>query len=237
MSERPAPFVLWGRAALVGLLTTGLGIIGHVSADGLLPGPGVLVGLAVASVLLGVPVLAREASRLRLVCLTVGGQTVTHLVLAVTAGHRGDVPAPSTTPATPLPSAPTLPTVDGRRVGSLQDAFQSGDGGASAHATGLAVPGHLVQDLSTHAPMMAAHLVVAALVGLWLAHGERVFWTLVRTTAGGLLSLVTPYVAPRPSAAARLGVPPGSPEFLPCPRDGAARPVSRRGPPAYALAA
>ena len=33
--------------------------------------------------------------------------------------------------------------------------------------------GHLVSDLSAHAPMMVVHLVAAALVGLWLAHGER----------------------------------------------------------------
>jgi hypothetical protein len=236
MSERPAPVVLWGRAALVGLLTTGLGIAGHVSADGLLPGPAVLVGLALAMVLLGLPVLAREASRLRLVCLTVGGQTVTHLVLAVSAGHRGDVAGPAAARPTPTHSAPTLPTENGRRVGSLQDAFQP-TGGASSHSGGLAVPGHLVQDLSDHAPMMAAHLVVAALVGLWLAHGERVFWTLVRTTAGGLLSLVTPYVAPRPSSAVRLGVPPDSPERLPRLRDGVGRTVSRRGPPVVLLAA
>ena len=198
MSDRPAPLVLWGRAAVVGLLTTALGIVGHVSADGLLPGPAVLLALAGGSVLLGVPVLAREASRLRLVCLTVGGQTVTHLVLAVTAGHRGDAVGPGHV-APSVRTDPTLPVVDGRRVGSLQDAYLPSGGDASARDGGLAVPGHLVQDLTQHAPMMAAHLVVAALVGLWLAHGERLFWTLVRTTAGHLLALVTPYVAPRPA--------------------------------------
>jgi hypothetical protein len=238
MNERPAAVVLWGRAALVGLLTTGLGVPGHVSADGLLPGPGVLVGLAIASVLIAVPVLAREAGRLRLVGLTVGGQTLTHLVLAVSAGHRGDVRAASTSSAGAAPggTAPSLPTSDGRRVGSLQDAFQP-SGGARSHSTGLAVPGHLVSDLSDHAPMMAAHLAVAVLVGLWLAHGERAFWTLVRTTAGGLRSLVTPYVAPRPSPTARVGVPPAAPECLPHQRGGDGRAVSRRGPPVVLAAA
>jgi hypothetical protein len=239
VSERPGAVALWGRAAVVGLLSTALGILGHVSADGLLPGPAVLVGLAGASVLLGVPVLAREASRLRLVGLTVGGQTFTHVVLAVSAGHRGDAPAGPTSSgggAAPAPAAPSLPTVDGRRVGSLQDAFQPSGGGSSSHSGGLALPAHLVSDLSDHAPMMVAHLVVAALVGLWLAHGERVFWTLVRTTAGGLLTPVTPYVAPQPSTAARIGVPPDAPAFLPELSDGAARAVSRRGPPVLAVA-
>jgi len=235
MSDRPAPLVLWGRAALVGLLTTGLGIVGHVSADGLLPGPVVLLALAGAIVLLGVPVLAQEASRLRLVCLTVGGQTVTHVVLAVTAGHRGDVAGPAHV-APPVRSDPTLPVVDGRRVGSLQDAYLSSGGASSAH-DGLAVPGHLIQDLTQHAPMMAAHLVVAAVVGLWLAHGERLFWTLVRTTAGHLLSLVTPYVAPRPSPAVRLGAAQDSVWTRPLPREGWERAVSRRGPPLVLSAA
>jgi len=236
MSDRPGALVLWGRAAVAGLLTTTLGIAGHVSADGLLPGPGVLLGLAGASVLLGVPVLSREASRLRLVGLTVGGQTVTHLVLAVTAGHRGDVVAAARGTST-VRTAPTLPVVDGRRVGSLQDAYLPSGAASSPHGGGLALPGHLVQDLTQHAPMMAVHLVVAALVGLWLAHGERLFWTLARTTAGHLLALVTPYVAPRPALTVRLGVARDSVRTRPLPREGWERAVSRRGPPLVLAAA
>ncbi len=236
MTDRPAAVVLWGRAAAVGLLTTTLGIVGHTSADGLLPGPAVLVALAGASVLLGVPVLAREASRLRLVCLTVGGQTVTHLVLSVTAGHHGDVVGPAHA-ATSVRADPTLPVEGGRRVGSLQDAYLPSGGTTPAHHAGLALPGHLVQDLTQHAPMMAVHLVVAALVGLWLAHGERLFWTLARTTAGHLLALAAPYVAPLPPPTARLGVSPDSLTTRPLPRQGWERAVSRRGPPLVLTAA
>ena len=49
-----------------------------------------------------------------------------------------------------------LPVVDGRRVGSFQDAFL---GTSSQPATTPTVPiHHLVADLSAHAPMMVAHL-------------------------------------------------------------------------------
>jgi hypothetical protein len=233
VSDRPGALVLWGRAALVGLLTTGLGVVGHVSADGLLPGTPMLLVLVAGSVVLGVPMLAREASRLRLVSMTVAGQTFTHLVLAVTAGHRGEVRSPA--PAHVSPTGPSLPTVDGRRIGSLQDAYRLSDGATSPESGGLQLPMHLVDDLTGHAPMMAAHLVVAALVGLWLAQGERLFWTLVRTTAGHLLALVTPYVVPHVSAAARVGLPADADHLVLRPLDARARSVSRRGPPAPAI--
>jgi len=38
---------------------------------------------------------------------------------------------------------------------------------------------HLLTDLSEHPLMALAHLAAAAAVGLWLAAGERAFWTLV----------------------------------------------------------
>lgn len=52
--------------------------------------------------------------------------------------------------------------------------------GFLAHAAG-----HLAEDLTpAEAPMALAHLVAAALVGLWLARGERVLWSLLRLLAG-----------------------------------------------------
>ena len=59
--------------------------------------------------------------------------------------------------------------VDGRRVGSLQDAYLGTPDGPVTPV----LPGHLIGDLQAHAPMMVVHLAAAALVGLWLAHGER----------------------------------------------------------------
>lgn len=225
MATRIDAGVLWARASVLGVVTLFLGVAGHVTADGLLPGPVFLAALLAGSVLLSAPMLARQVSTLRMVALLVGGQTVIHFVLSVAAGHTGDRTATvATPPGTPLGA---LPTVDGRRVGSLQDAYEgmSGQGGL---APTLPV-GHLVSDLAAHAPMMAAHLAAAALVGLWLGYGERCLFTLLALTGRRILAAawaLVPVVV--------------SPRFAPAGADGAlagprsvwlVRPDSRRGPP------
>lgn len=176
--------LLWTRACCVGLVAFAFGVLGHVFADGLLPGPLMLTALLCFSVVISAPLLSRPASSLRIVSMLVGGQTGIHVVLTVTAGHRGD--APVTAPPTPAPLS--LPMVDGRRVGSLQDAYHGLSDQSSSFAPSLPV-GHLVSDLTAHAPMMAAHLIAAAAVGLWLAHGERCLWTLLALTGRRILGI------------------------------------------------
>jgi hypothetical protein len=223
--------LLWGRALVVGLLAFALGVLGHVSADGLLPGTALLGAMALASVLFSVPVLARPASTLRMVGLVVGGQAATHLFLTVTAGHAGD-PVGRTTP-TLGGYVPTLPQVDGRRVGSLFDAYRAAVEPARSNAPVLPV-GHLVNDLSAHAPMMAAHLVASALVGLWLAYGERCLFTFLALSARRLLPTV-PRAALATSHSPRLlavvdRVPAAARSLW------FVRPHSRRGPPSTVAA-
>lgn len=177
VKDRVDAAVLWFRALTVASVFFFLGVAGHVTADGRLPGLAVLATFFTMSVLLSVPLLSRPASAARLVAMVVGGQTVLHVALSVTAGHRGDVTAPAPSAFSPTSATGALPVVDGRRVGSLQDAFDP-MAGTDALAAGLPV-GHLVEDLRSHATMMTAHLAVAVVVGLWLAVGERALWTLL----------------------------------------------------------
>lgn len=175
------PVVLWARAVVVTLLAVFLGAAGHVTAEGLLPGPGVLVLLVVVGAVVSAALLARPASSLRVVVMLVLGQAGVHAVLTATGGHVGDAP----TARGPLAHATgaALPVVDGRRVGSLQEAYEG-----AGHAVAPALPvGHLVSDLTAHAPMMVVHLVAAVLVGLWLAVGERSLWTLVALASTAFL--------------------------------------------------
>ncbi|MEP9364931.1 hypothetical protein ABLE68_18355 [Nocardioides sp. CN2-186] len=229
MEARMDPCVLWARAFGVGAISFFLGVAGHVTADGLLPGPLFLTALLGLSVLLSVPVLNRPAGPLRLVAMLVGGQTVIHLVLSVTSGHRGD---PGVTTAVARPTGVgSLPVVDGHRVGSLQDAYQ-GMAGQQPLSPTLPV-GHLINDMSAHAPMMVAHLVAAALVGLWLARGERYLWTILALTGRRVLlaawALVPARVAPTTLASY------AAVRDLPGPRSlWLVRPASRRGPPLLA---
>jgi hypothetical protein len=220
--------VLWSRALVVGSLAFLLGVVGHVTADGLLPGPVLLAVLLAMSVLMSAPMLVRPASSLRLVAMLVGGQTLLHLVLTLSAGHVGDRVA--TTAAAARSSAlGDLPVHDGRRLGSLQDAYTGAADQHGALAPALPV-GHLVDDLSAHAPMMAAHLAVAALVGLWLGYGERCLWTLLALTGRRILAAawaLSPVVATPRLTAVDAGRAPSGPRSV-----WLVRPDSRRGPPA-----
>lgn len=222
------PCLLWARAGIVGLTAFVLGTVGHVTADGLLPGPVMLIVLAAASVLLSAPVLARPATPARLLTLLVGGQTVIHTLLTATAGHTGDAARPHHEVAA-RHLAETLPVVDGRRVGSFQDALAAGSVEPSAGAPALPV-GHLVDHLTAHAPMMAVHLAAAALVALWLAHGERCLWTVLALLAHRITVVVLTAlpVVPRPASLRRYAreLAPAGPRSV-----WLTRPDSRRGPP------
>ncbi|TIC84498.1 hypothetical protein [Nocardioides sp. GY 10127] len=180
------PAVLWARAGLLGLLVVLLGSVGHVSADGLLPGPGTMAAIAAGAVLLSAPALARPASALRVVVLTVLGQTGVHLALSLTAGHRGDAAATTATTTALAGTGPTLPVVDGHRVGSLAQAYSAATAQGTPAVSDLGLS-HLVADASAHAPMMLAHTVAAALVGLWLALGERALFTVLALTGRRLV--------------------------------------------------
>jgi hypothetical protein len=200
--DRVSRHALWVRALLVGSIAAFLGIAGHVMADGLLPGPAVLLPVVGFSVLMSVPVLNRRATPARLALLLVTGQTVIHLCLSLTAGHVGD-PARSTGGARVDRAArglEGLPLVGDQRLGSLQDAYATA---ADRSVGSPTLPiGHLIEDLSAHAPMMVAHLLAAALVGLWLAQGERYLWALV-DLLGEAVALVLRRCSPLPPLAQR----------------------------------
>ena len=76
--------MLWCRAAVLSVVALGAGAFAHVQADGLLPGPGVLVFLVLGGTLAGAPMLRRPGSTRRIVVLD-GGRPVRR-----THGARGD---------------------------------------------------------------------------------------------------------------------------------------------------
>jgi hypothetical protein len=221
--------VPWVRALFAGSFAFFIGTAGHVMADGLLPGTPFLVVLYVFLVALSVSILARPASHLRMLGLMVGGQTFIHLCLTLTAGHVGDPKAPPSTAPRDTGLA-QLPVVEGHRVGSFQDAFV---GSSAQPATTPTLPiHHLVADLSAHAPMMAAHLAAAALVGLWLAYGERCLLAVLALTARLLLALVRPALAVDVPVVLRTSL--ASVAATPLRHFLVGRSVSRRGPPLLA---
>lgn len=194
-TTQPAPALVWARAAALAPVVLLAGVVSHVSADGLLPGAAVMSLLLVGLVLLAVPLLRVRASVPRLLALLVGGQTVTHLVLSVSAGHVGQTSAAGSSvgssPGTAVPATPLAETVaGGRRVGSLAEQYDAGTV-VTAGGSGLDVSwvGHLWEHLVATGPLMAlAHVAGAAALALWLSLGEEALWHLLCLGATGLVA-------------------------------------------------
>lgn len=237
MDRNAGEWLRWTRAAVVAFVALFTGAVAHAAANGLLPsltGLAFLYGFAVvvAAVLLG-----RPATMTRIVALTVGGQAAIHVALTATAGHAGDAAAghpashPTSHPA-PLTQTPNLDG-SGRRVGSMWDQYAATEPVTTAGGGNVNPIQHLITDLSAHAPMMAVHIAAAALVGIWLAVGERALWTVLALTAGVMFAAVMTAVATRRPrvvpAVLRVAVPwrdPAPPHLR-----AVARSVVRRGPP------
>jgi hypothetical protein len=229
---RPVPArpdsLLWWRAGIVSAMTFLVGALGHVGTGGLLPGWFALGTMFAVGTAISAVVLARPASARRIVALVVLGQTACHGLLSVTAGHAGDAgDAGAATAFAPTTSPGSLPVSDGARVGSLQDHYEA-TVGTPAAGSALTLPDPAA--LLDHLPMFLAHTLVAVLVGLWLAAGERALWSLLTLVFAAVVALLVmpaaiPVVARRRAPLRR------RPATLPSlARVG--RTVVRRGPPA-----
>ncbi|TAK70285.1 MAG: hypothetical protein EPO13_04910 [Actinomycetota bacterium] len=211
------------RASVVGALVVGLAAIAHGTAGGALPGPVGLMLLAGIAAGLAVPLLGRPGSVPRLVGLVVGGQTLLHAVFTATGGHGEaivHVHAPGA--ATGVAAVP----------GTLADSFDlAGLAGALPERRPFAdAVAHLAADLTPAAlPMLAAHLLAAAAVGLWLALGERRTAAVLRLLATRL-RVLPDFRLCAAGETSRSAVPTSGPRPL-APWAGLTN-VRRRGPPA-----
>ncbi len=89
-TERATGTLVWVRAFVLAAVALATGAVAHVQADGLLPGTDVLLVVTALGALACAPLLTREVSTpAPWSLLLVAGQSVVHLVLAATAGHRG----------------------------------------------------------------------------------------------------------------------------------------------------
>lgn len=225
MNGTAGPLLRHLRGAVLAFVVMSTGIVAHVTADGLLPSVPALVALFVGCALAFGWLLSRPATATRIVLLTVGGQTFVHGVLTMTSGHVGDTPAS----AGPAPAPPPMPAGGS---GSLMEQYEAARPQVEAQ---LALPAgvqHLVSDLTgPHAPMMVLHLLAAALVGIWLAVGERALWTVLALAVAAavpVLRLALGWSVPASVRVPTAGSAPSAPAHLVT----LARSVVRRGPPA-----
>ncbi len=204
MTTRASLALRWGRATVLAAVAASTGVLAHLSAGGLLPGAAGLVPIFGVSLVWSAALLGRPATTRRIVLMVMASQTFTHGALTAVAGHRGDhrVGSLARSAATPSPLRPPPRTpvtvMDGGHRAPWSEQMHAANPAAGAPVQ-LSVPApvaHLVADFTgPHAAMAVAHLVGAALLGLWLARGERLVWSLValsaRTGANAISALVT----------------------------------------------
>jgi hypothetical protein len=207
----------WGRACVLAAVAVLGGLAGHVAAGGPSPSTStvlvmVLIGTAAATPLVGEPLSTGRAA-----AVLVAAQGLVHLSLQYLA------------PALARPVADGWMPASGTRA---MDPAMMHDPSGLAHPPSLAVAG------GPHLLMLLAHLAAAAVVGVWLAAGERAAWTLLTLAGTSLRGLL---VAVRHAASARRGgavgtdLEPPSGWFVLHPLGAGTRDahaVSRRGPPA-----
>lgn len=191
-TTRATPVLLWSRAALLAVVVVAASAVGHVSADGLLPGPGAMLGLTLAVTAVAARFLTRQASPLRLVTLLVSGQVAIHGVLSALAGHAGEA-AGATHPGGHRATPFVFDGLQAERTGSYFDQVEAMQPAVLGGAPGSGHGGttHLVEHLATQSvAMMVAHAAVVALLGVWLAVGERALWTVLTLSTTRLLEVV-----------------------------------------------
>ncbi len=180
----------WMRALLLAAVAMGSGVIAHLTADGRMPGPAALGLLFLLCVAGAAALLGRPASTLRVVVMTVAGQTFVHGFLTALSGHRGDPPLRRVVVA-PAPVPATVPTGPGRSGSYFDLVYAPTHQGTGAQPVLPAPVQHLMADLTgPHAVMALAHVAAAVIVGLWLAVGERALWHLVVLAADGARRVV-----------------------------------------------
>ncbi|MFE5759560.1 hypothetical protein ACFQ7I_38645 [Streptomyces massasporeus] len=199
-----------GRAAVFAAVCVVLAALGHVMmAEAAVAWWALVAGAAAvggAAWLLA----GRERGLHVVVPFTVAAQTALHAWFSFTQTAVSPAPAPSM-PAHPhamehgthsLPLSHSGHAMDG--MGSMGHGM---DGMAGVDT--LASAGHGMAGMSSTG-MLAAHLLAALLCGLWLAHGERAAFRVLRALAGWLvapLRLLLRLPAPphRPRVRARRG--------------------------------
>ncbi len=181
--SRPGLLLIWLRAFLLGAAALLSGTVAHASADGLLPSVAAMLVLLALSAAVAAWFLRRRVGGLRLVVLVLAGQTLVHLALTLLAGHRGD---PVSAPVALTPVAPPAGHA------SLHEELMGGLPPAGSTTTPtFGWVSHLVHHLSEQAPaMVAAHLLAAVALGLWLAVGEALAWSALMVTAAWLVGLL-----------------------------------------------
>ncbi|MFG3661652.1 hypothetical protein [Streptomyces sp. NPDC047706] len=184
------------RAAVFAAVCVLLAALGHVLMSGSHVPWWALAAGGAATGAAGWGLAGRERGLPLIVTVVVAAQTALHSAFSVAQSAAAGPAAPAHAgamghgmPAMPMDAAGMPAAHRGATHTHAPDAVDMGHGGDMPH----------VMDASSSFGMLAAHLLAALLCGLWLAHGERAAFRLLRAVAGWLAApLRLPPVVPAP---------------------------------------
>ncbi|MFJ6291910.1 hypothetical protein ACIQJX_01005 [Streptomyces griseoviridis] len=210
------------RAGVFAAVCVVLAALGHATMSGASVPWWAMAAGAAATGAAGWLLAGRERGRAVIVAVVTAAQAVLHETFSLAqtltpARGAGSTSMHATlthstpTHSTPTHSTPTHSTpthfMDMHSMEMPMPSMGGMDMGAGAHAVGGMAGLHQAHGMSGAASvgMFAAHLVAAVLCGLWLAHGERAVFQVLRATAAWLaaplrLLVALPAPADRPSA-------------------------------------
>jgi hypothetical protein len=154
----------WIRACVLALVAVTTSLTAHAVAGGRLPAAWTLVLAGAVITAAAEPLLRRPASTRRVLVLLAAAESCAHVVLTLTAGGHARPPS--------MAALPGMAGMDHLAGASVVAGAAAPTGGPLA-ALGLSGQDVLMTD---------AHLAAVALIGLWLAAGERALWTVLTLT-------------------------------------------------------
>ncbi|MFF1293911.1 MULTISPECIES: hypothetical protein [unclassified Streptomyces] len=199
------------RAAVFAAVCVLLAALGHALMSGFtVPWWAMVAGFAVTA---GVAwsLAGRERGLPLVVSLVVAVQAVLHSAFEFAQTRVSASPPGENAASSDLGPAGHAMGSMGRDMGGMSMGFPSVDSAHMVHgdmgATGMGHMGSIWPDMSGGSSfgMWAAHTLAALLCGLWLAHGERAAFRVLRAVAGWLAApLRPPLVLPAPPSVPRL---------------------------------
>ncbi|MEW2407796.1 hypothetical protein [Streptomyces griseoviridis] len=195
------------RAGVFAAVCVVLAALGHATMSGASVPWWAMAAGAAATGAAGWLLAGRERGRAVIVAVVTAAQAVLHETFSLAQTLTPARGAGSTSMHATLTHSTPTHSMDMHSMEMPMPSMGGMDMGAGAHAVGGMAGLHQAHGMSGAASvgMFAAHLVAAVLCGLWLAHGERAVFQVLRATAAWLaaplrLLLALPAPADRPSA-------------------------------------
>ncbi|WP_416983246.1 hypothetical protein [Streptomyces sp. T028] len=213
------------RAAMFAAVCVLLAALGHVLMSGdHVPARALAAATAVTGGV-GWCLAGRERGPLSVVAVVVAAQTGLHWAFEYAQSTVAD-PATGETGAMPMGAMGAMGGMDMGHMAGMGHTGHAGSGGRGAVESVVG---------SSSSGMLAAHLLAALLCGLWLAHGERAAFRVLRAVAGRLAAPLRLLLA-LPLAPERPRVRPRRRRSERAPRLFLVHTITSRGPPPGAAA-